>query len=36
VIDCSVMLEIVRANTLLSTVIAEKTSDPMRGRGSAT
>jgi choline dehydrogenase-like flavoprotein len=36
VIDCSVMPEIVRANTHLSTVmIAEKMSDRMRGRGSA-
>jgi 5-(hydroxymethyl)furfural/furfural oxidase len=34
VIDCSVMPEIVRANTHLSTVmIAEKMSDRMRGRG---
>jgi 5-(hydroxymethyl)furfural/furfural oxidase len=36
VIDCSVMQELVRANTHLSTVVvAEKMSDRMRGRGSA-
>jgi choline dehydrogenase len=36
VIDCSVMPEIVRANTHLSTVmIAEKMSDRMRGRSAA-
>ncbi len=36
VIDCSVMPEIVRANTHLSTVmIAEKMADAIRGRSSA-
>jgi 5-(hydroxymethyl)furfural/furfural oxidase len=36
VIDCSVMPEIVRANTHLSTVmIAEKMSDRIRGRDPA-
>ena len=36
VIDCSVMPEIVRANTHLSTVmIAEKMADRIRGRSAA-